>query len=73
MKKKTKRKIKALVIYWSMIAYAGTMVYAGTHTPPIGWLIIALIAPWVIAVLWALWLVVEASVDSPFTDGVGPG
>ncbi len=74
MKKKTKNKIKALVIYWSMLAYAGVIVYAAIHTPPIGWLIIGLIAPWIGAVLWGLWMCVKAAVDNPyFTDGVGPG
>lgn len=73
MKKKTKRKIKALAIYWSMLAYASAIVYAATHTPPIGSLIVALLIPPVAVFLWVLWLCVEASVDSPFTDGRGPG
>ena len=70
-----KKKLKALVIYWSFIGYVAAMIYTINHLPATEFLYHVLIAPWVITILWAMWLVVEAMVDNcgAPTDGRGPG
>ena len=75
MKKKAKRKIKALVIYWGFLGYVAAFIYTINHLPATKFLYYTLIAPWIIAILWGMWKVVEAMVDdwdAP-TSSLGPG
>lgn len=70
-----KKKLKALAIYWAFLGYVAAFIYTINHLPATEFLYYALIAPWIIAVLWCIWLVVEAAVDNydvP-TRGHGPG